>query len=494
MLPFTTDGLGIPLFLWDRAPTRVVQIRRALAGTGATIRHIESLAQAAEVAASTSPGVALVAIGQATPAQELSREVIRHYRRHEHIVFGYEDGAGTWPLGARCRALLDGAQYLLDSSSADFHSDLRRRVLIAFQCGVVRRAEKEHIHESLQRQGVIGTSPAMAAVFRLVLRVSSLSDVTVLFTGETGTGKELLARAVHQLDPKRSSGPFVALNCAALTPTLAETELFGHRRGAFTGADHDRKGLFRAADGGVLFLDEIAELNLDLQAKLLRALQESRVLAVGEDHEVAINARVLAASNQNLGDRVARGLFRADLFHRLNVVNVHIPPLREHLKDVDALIAHFIAKHRSLNPARTVVPGADFVEALKATGLPGNARQLENLLRQAIARKEDDSPLNLADLPSELWQELCAGEEPSSEPPPARSLPPATPESRVPADFLRLLEEQHWNLPRSLARFEQILLEAALHRTRGNQSQTARLLGITPRSVYNKLRRRSLLG
>ncbi|MBZ5701877.1 MAG: sigma-54 dependent transcriptional regulator [Acidobacteriia bacterium] len=494
MLSSSSDGLGAPLFLWDRAPARIAQIRRVLAGTGAVIRHLDSLELAAEAAASAPPGVALVALGQSAPAQVLSGEVIRCFRGRQHFVLGYEDSAGTWPLGARCRALLDGAQLLLDSSSAEFPTDLRRRVLAALQSGVQRRAEKEHIRESLERQGVIGASPVMAAVFRLVLRVSSLSDVTVLFTGETGTGKELLARAIHRLDPKRSSGPFVALNCAALTPTLAETELFGHRRGAFTGADHDRKGLFRAADGGVLFLDEIAELDLDLQAKLLRALQESRVLAVGEDREVAINARVLAASNQDLRDRVGRGLFRADLFHRLNVVAIHVPPLREHLEDVDALIVHFLAKHRSLNPARTIVPGADFVEALKATGLPGNARQLENLLRHAIAHKEDDAPLSLADLPAELWKELSAGEAPRPEPPIAREFPPAPLESMVPADFLRLLEEHHWNLPRSLAHCEQLLLEAALHRTRGNQSQTARLLGITPRSVYNKLRRRSLHG
>ena len=198
----------------------------------------------------------------------------------------------------------------------------------------------------MKRLGSVGESQAMMAVFHTVLRVSPLSDMPVLITGETGTGKELLAHAIHQLDPKRCHGPFIALNCSALSPGLAESELFGHRRGAFTGADRERKGLIRAAEGGVLFLDEIGELDDALQAKLLRVLQENRVLGIGDDQEVAVNVRIIAATNRNLDAMVQQRTFRADLFHRLNVLAIHIPPLRERPADLKPLIEHFLEKHQ----------------------------------------------------------------------------------------------------------------------------------------------------
>jgi transcriptional regulator with GAF, ATPase, and Fis domain len=330
----------------------------------------------------------------------------------------------------------------------------------------------------------------MLAVERLVVRVSRLSSLPVLLSGETGTGKELLARAIHALDPKRSRGPFVALNCAALSPELAEAELFGHRRGAFTGAEYERKGLFRAAEGGVIFLDEIAELPLELQSKLLRVLQENRVLALGEDRETTINVRLLAATNRDLRERVAQGAFRADLFYRINVIPIQVPPLRERHEDVEALVSYFLQKHRELNPEISATASPEFIHGLQCTGLPGNARQVENIVRQAIARKEDDAPLGLTDLPSEIWEELAIPADATvcQEKPPAakESVSPSTAElSSFPR---RLLEQNAWNLSRTVRHFERLLLDIALDCTHGNQSETARLLGLTPRSVYNKLR------
>ena len=201
-----------------------------------------------------------------------------------------------------------------------------------------------------------------------MIRISRVSDVPTYITGETGTGKELLAKAIHSLDAKRRSGPFVAVNCSAISPGLAESELFGHRRGAFTGADRDRKGLIRAAQGGVLFLDEIGDLDAALQTKLLRVLQENRVLAVGEERDVPIDVRVVAASNRNLLAMVANGTFRADLFYRFTVLTVHVPPLRERRADIPPLIAHFVQKYQDLESSGRAVGWARLRRSRQPTG------------------------------------------------------------------------------------------------------------------------------
>ena len=173
--------------------------------------------------------------------------------------------------------------------------------------------------------GLVGRGPRIMSVFLSIVRVSPLSDVPILISGETGTGKELVARSIHRLDPGRCHEPFIPVNCSAISAGLAESLLFGHRRGAFTGADHYRRGLIRAAGAGVLFLDEIGDLDLSLQGKLLRVLQERRVLALGEDHEVPIHARIIAATNRNLEEMVRDHTFRGDLFHRLNVLSIRMP-------------------------------------------------------------------------------------------------------------------------------------------------------------------------
>jgi two-component system NtrC family response regulator len=240
---------------------------------------------------------------------------------------------------------------------------------------------------------IIGTSPALAEVLELVDRVAA-SDATVLLTGESGTGKELLARRIH-VRSNRGAGPFVPVNAAAVPAELLESELFGHRAGAFTGAVRDRIGRFRQADGGTLFLDEIGDLPLPLQAKLLRVLQERMVEVVGADAPEEIDVRVVAATNRDVAAEVAAGRFREDLLYRLNVVEIRLPALRERIDDIGALVAHFVER---FGGGRELAVPDDLLDELRGRAWPGNVRELENVVQRLVALS-DDSELAVADLP-----------------------------------------------------------------------------------------------
>jgi transcriptional regulator with PAS, ATPase and Fis domain len=442
-------------------------------------------------------------------------DVIRGLRQKGFNIISCADGARSWPVGIQCQPLLCGSLRLLDSAAADFVLELRRLIEQLLRAESAKRGEDEQIKAVMNDLGIAGDSQAMISIFRWILRITVLSDLPILITGETGTGKQVLANAIYQLDPKRRSGPFVAVNCGAITPGLAESELFGHRRGAFTGADRDRKGLIRSAHGGILFLDEIGELMDELQTKLLRTLQEKRVLGVGEDHETAVDVRVIAATNQDLDKMVQERKFRADLFHRLNVLSIHVPPLRERPADVKPLVEHFLRSYRSLNPA-AFSAGADFLEALTELKLPGNVRQLENLVRQAVIQKNDNGPLHLGDLPLPVWRELSTAtpSSPQDAAPIRATIEPSAPRASasisdiesfsapqswgrkengdLTAHVVKLLNSNGWSLSQSLNYCEKLLLQAALQQARGNQTRTAKLLGITPRSVYNKYRKHNL--
>jgi|SRR5579872_4117972 len=229
---------------------------------------------------------------------------------------------------------------------------------------------------------LIGSSPKFRALLAEVDRVAPV-DSAVLIQGETGTGKEVVARAIHQGSPRRNR-PFVALNCAAIPSALLESELFGHERGAFTGACTQTKGRFQMADGGTLFLDEIGDLPLELQPKLLRALQEREFERLGGTYTVRVNARVVAATNQELEQLVAKKLFRADLFYRLNVIPIRLPPLRERVQDIPQLTEFFVAKFSAcLNKPVDLIPD-EVMEVLKAHDWPGNIRELQNFIERAV--------------------------------------------------------------------------------------------------------------
>jgi transcriptional regulator with GAF, ATPase, and Fis domain len=439
--------------------------------------------------------VALVGLEDWPAANSSQLNAVRALASRGLTAMCYADHAQTWPLGKRCSVLLAGAFTLLDSAVPEFSQQLKQTLAHLLRLESAKRNEEERITCEMKKLGVIGESKVMRSVFCWVQRASTLSDLPALITGETGTGKELLVNAIHRLDRKRSGGPLVALNCGAITAGVAESELFGHRRGAFTGAERDRRGLIRAANGGILFLDEIGDLDLALQSKLLRVLQENRVLGVGEDRELPVNVRVVAATNRNLEEMVGCGAFRADLFHRLNILSVHIPPLRQRRADVKPLVKHFVEKHCALLGLKAPSVDPEFIEALTQLDLPGNAREIENLVRRALVSKATSGPLCLSDLPAEALGELV---EPESGPPifPDRAVGEDRPnQSDLPgsADFdallFRLLHLNKGSLARTMQHCERVLIESALERAHGNQSLMAKWLGITPRSVYNKLRK-----
>ena len=435
-----------------------------------------------------SCALALVAVSDpATNAREL--ETIRALHKAGVSIIAYGDEIHRWEISARCLPLLAGSAHFLESSAEEFASEFREHVTSLLQTITMREAEARELGAMMRSAGIHAGSKSMLELFRLLARFSCLSDLPTLVTGETGTGKEKFARALHQLDPKRSKGAFVPVNCGALSTTLAESELFGHRRGAFTGADRDRRGLLRAAEGGVLFLDEVGELPETIQTKLLRVLQEGMVLTVGEEREEPIDVRIIAATNRDLAQRVEEGSFRADLFHRLNVLQLHIPPLRERREDIRPLANHFVEMHSAFaTPCARLADEA--VEALEHLRLPGNVRQLENVICRALVNRAVPSTLQLRDLPLEVLSEVAANvAQPLSVPAVsgANDL-----EGEVRHQFQRLIDLTNGHLDRSMDFCERILISVVLERTRGNQSETARLLHITPRSVYNKLRRHQL--
>ncbi len=321
----------------------------------------------------------------------------------------------------------------------------------------LRRLERENVElraaviERHQFAGIIGNSAAMHELLDLAGRVAA-SDATVLITGESGTGKEVLAKGIHYTGG-RSGGPFVAVNCAAIPENLIESELFGHVKGSFTGAVRDREGKFEQADGGTIFLDEIAELRTDLQAKILRALQERTVDRVG-GRPVSVDVRVIAATNRDLERAVKEGSFREDLFYRLSVVTLQMPPLRERREDIPLLAEHFLRKF-GRGAAASIEP--DTLAALTAYGWPGNVRELENTMERALVLKRGES-ITTTDLP----ERITRGREGAS-------------------DIILNLPEEGI----SLEELERTLIRMALEKQKGNQTRAAEYLGITrPTLIY----------
>lgn len=304
---------------------------------------------------------------------------------------------------------------------------------------------------------IISASPKMETVKKMILKVAR-SNSTVLIRGESGTGKELIARAVHNQSP-RAQEMFQAVNCAAINENLLESELFGHEKGSFTGAHAEKKGLFEIADRGTLFLDEIAELDVGIQAKLLRALQERKIRRVGGTHEISVDVRVIAATNRDLRAMVSDGRFRDDLYYRINVLSIDVPPLRERREDIAVLIDFFLKKHTK-NTSRLITGlTPDTKKLMIDYSWPGNVRQLESAIERAILLAENDK-ITLEDLPTEVRQEVG---------------PAAEGAFKLPAEGINFED------------VERNLITQAMEQTDYNITKAAKLLGLTFRTLQYRL-------
>jgi len=326
------------------------------------------------------------------------------------------------------------------------------------------RRENRELRERLTRErsfeGIISESPAMRTVFRQIERISTYKS-TVLVTGESGTGKELVARAIHARSD-RASGPFVAVNCGAIPEHLLESELFGHRKGAFTDAVSDKQGLFEAANGGTLFLDEIGELPPMLQVKLFRVLQEESIRRVGDTKDIPVDVRILAATTRDLQAEIAQGRFREELFYRLNVVTITLPPLRARREDIPLLVEQFLARdnERFKLSIKGVEPEA--LRLLSNHSWPGNVRELMNAVEHACLMCEGSS-LRAGDMPENV--------------------------RKVGDPVKQFLATGEISIKKTVDFVEEILIRRALEETRGNRTKAARILEISHRALLYKMKR-----
>ncbi len=483
------------ILLHDPDDERRALVNRVVEEEGGAAKVIESFKSWRLPGGCGGGPVALLAASGACTVEQPVWDVMAACKSAGVKIIYYERGVRDWPVRTKCLPLVAGAAHLLDSDGSEFEAELRGLVQGLLRNAISERQEQDEIRQAMRQHGLVGESAVLRNVFRLCVRFSTLSDLPVLISGESGTGKELLARAIARMDAKRTNGPFVAVNCAAISTALLESEFFGHRRGAFTGADRERRGLIRAAEGGILFLDEIGELDVNVQAKLLRVLQENCVLGVGAEQEVPVNVRFVAATNRDLDHAVAEGRFRPDLLYRLRVLSISIPPLRERPMDLPDLVSFFLEKYRPNRERRAPRPSPDFLEALGQLSLPGNAREVGNLIQQALVNHWGEGPLDLADLPNDTLQQLSGkqSDKPAAQPGGPSSFDPHLIRPPVRERILEItkeiLENEHWSLARTMQECERQVVQAAIVQTHGNQSQTARLLGISSRSVYTKVRK-----
>ncbi|MBI1860868.1 MAG: sigma-54-dependent Fis family transcriptional regulator [Deltaproteobacteria bacterium] len=309
---------------------------------------------------------------------------------------------------------------------------------------------------------IIGGAPPMMRIYEMVKRVANTKS-SVLITGESGTGKELIARAIHYNGPLKDR-PFVTVNCGAIPENLMESEMFGHKKGSFTGAIADKKGLFEVANGGTIFLDELGELPLTMQVKLLRVIQEGTFKRVGSTEDITVDVRVVSATNRNLENDVKTGKFREDLFYRLNVIQIHCPPLRERKEDIQMLANHFLEKFSKSLGVNVKKISETAMEILKGYHFPGNVRELENIVERTVALEPGPAIL------PESWPRHLADHSPQTS-------------DRLDAHNIEIDQEKGINLEALVADFERALLTKALERTSGVKKKAARLLNISFRSM-----------
>jgi two-component system response regulator AtoC len=332
-------------------------------------------------------------------------------------------------------------------------------------------ALKASLSEKYSFKNIVAQSAGFKEIFDTVKRLSPF-NTTVMITGESGTGKELLARAIHESSPRRGK-PFIAINCGAIPENLMESELFGHKKGAFTDASRDKKGLFEEATGGTLFLDEVGELPLHLQVKLLRALQEQTIRRVGDEQSIPIDVRLVSATLRNLESDAQAGRFREDLLYRLNVVSIHLPPLRERVDDIALLVEHFLQKHSKRLGVPLKKVGPDVMKVLLEYEWKGNARELENCMERALVLSEGEG-ISLESLPEAVTRRHTHRVQS------AASTPPDT--------------SDNLSIKQRTASLEIELIQRALQKTGGNRTHAAKILEISHRALLYKLKEYGLSG
>jgi len=448
----------------DDASIRWV-LERALKNAGMAPRLFEAAETALASLGSEVPDVLMTDIRMSGKSGlELLRNVHeRHPELPVIVMTAHSD------LGSAVSAYESGAfEYLPKPFDVDHAVDLVRRAAQASE----RPADAAAV--APQMAELLGKAPAMQQVFRAIGRLSR-SSVNVLVTGESGTGKELVARALHEHSP-RANKAFIALNTSAIPSELLESELFGHEKGSFTGADAMRRGRFEQADGGTLFLDEIGDMSLPLQTRLLRVLAEGEFYRVGGQMPIKVDVRVIAATHQNLEDRVAKGQFREDLFHRLNVIRIELPPLRSRREDVPMLLSHYLAQAaKELGvDTKTLAPSA--AEVLARHNWSGNVRELVNLCRR-LTVLAPGSEVHVDDLPAEI---TSAG-------------PTATPADDWVSGLANWADKAAVSggrplLDEALPQFEKTLIRVALKHTQGHRQAAAKLLGWGRNTLTRKLK------
>jgi DNA-binding NtrC family response regulator len=460
------------LLVEDEAPLRQV-VAEHLADRGYQVEQVESgeeaLARLAEFAFD------IIITDLRLPGIDGSSVIEGAVERYPDIIAIVVTGFGT--VKDAVEAIKKGAW---DFVSKPFQID---ELLLALEAALEQRrlkSENAYLRAQLEERyrvsGIIGKSPVMTRLFQLLETVAATNS-TILITGETGTGKEVVARGIHHSSPRRQQR-FVALNCSAIPETLLEAELFGHVRGAFTGAVGTRQGRVEQAHKGTLFLDEVGTMSSALQAKLLRVLQEREFERIGDSHTIKVDVRVIAATNSDLAKMVAEGQFREDLFYRLNVIPVSLPALRERKEDIPLLVQHFLERlaaeraraaaerHEAVAPHRPVTFTQEAMRRLMAYSWPGNVRQLENTVERAIAFSAGRSQIDVGDLPAEIQtvQE------------PALTSSIVLPENGIDLDGL-------------ISRIERELIQQSLERTGGNKGQAAKLLNLKRTTLVEKIKR-----
>jgi DNA-binding NtrC family response regulator len=396
-------------------------------------------------------------------------------------------------VGTAVEAMRQGAYDFLEKpfKVEDFRACTQRALLFS-RAVAENHFLRKQLNERYRPNQFVGTSPRMQEIFRLIERVAD-SDSTILILGQSGTGKELVARALH-FNSRRQFAPFVPVNCAALPETLLESELFGHRRGAFIGAIADKRGLFQEADGGTIFLDEIGSMPPALQSRLLRVLQDREVRCVGDNTPSYVNVRVLAATNEPLEDRIREGTFREDLYYRLNVIPIQLPELRERREDIPLLVANFLRKKASLRTGEPIQITRNAMDALSRYNWPGNVRELENAVERAVALCEQGT-IQLQDLPARVLgraasdgpgsfepacETISAGDKSGNYPLHGPSTAATGAEAAASQPGLESLKD--------FIRHQEVLyLNRTLALSGGNKEKAAELLGISLATLYRKL-------